>query len=146
MSNTLETKRSQFTRYLLNLTHDACSSLFALRRDYPLDEEAIDRISYYADLLFLRGMGYPAEEGIDEEGARILARWSEMNLSRVCEEFVTILNHIVEGKIASKAKQNFFVCPDFSNKRKEIEEEIISMASNQFEIYRQNKENLALNA
>lgn len=146
MSYDLETKQSQFTRYILNLANDACTSLFALRREFPFDEEAMAEVSYYADLLFLRATFLPDRCELSDAENQILTRWSQMSLSRVCEEFCEILNRIIEKKIAAISKKDYYVTPDFSRRIKEIEEQLLSMASSQFEKNEGNQRKLALNA
>lgn len=142
-------QKEEFTRFILQLTRDACAGLYQ-KEESPFDETTDSQIRFYAEIFYARGLwkGLDKRDYDDlnrfDEAMALYQWWTTLELDRVCNEFIYQIDEVVRKRASEKSLKNSYIYPSYRCKKDQIKNKISSMLSEELAMQSQKNKNLAL--
>ena len=136
-------EKQKFIDFMINTIGDDCYYLYPKKDEYPMDEEAKSKITFYSSLLFDRGLWRGIDDDEYAQENRDLAHtiyetWIKGSIGQSVDNVLEALNDVIADRVAEKMKMPIYFTPNFLGRKSLVEERIVQISSKEIEEEKKN--------
>ena len=121
---------SEFIAFVNETVHDSTKVFYRYKKNYPIDQEALDEIDEMALVLFaLSRNKAPANPAY----AHLYKNWSEGGLEFAVTQFCHLINGIIQRKAFEKQDKPYYLLPNMMGRKGLFLEKLSEMPSEENE-------------